>query len=114
MYYVSLSASTIAGLILLGIGFIGLSGMPAKPIDRLTILMEPTGFGATFDTIYLATLMLNGFWMIMFFWARAAAIFATTAILTKILIVNGLLALALALLLCVVVFVFLIRVVKDG
>lgn len=103
MNSLSFAASAISGLVLLGIGFIGLTGMPAQPVEQLTILLEPTGHGSAVDTIYMAAITIVGGWLVLFVWARLAAAAAMLLVLSKIMMQYGLLALALTILLCVVI-----------
>lgn len=103
MKLVSFVASTLSGLILCGIGFIGLTDMPARPVSQLTILLEPTGFGKTVDTAYLTAVSFVGGWLILSVWARLAAITGMILILFKIMQQHGLLALGLTIALCLLV-----------
>lgn len=100
MNSLSFAASAISGLVLLGIGFIGLTGMPARPIEQLTILLEPTGYGHKVDTAYLIAISITGGWLVLFVWARLAATMAMFLVLSKIMLEYGLLALVLTVLLC--------------
>lgn len=100
MNSLSFAASAISGLVFFGIGFIGLTGMPAHPIEQLTVLLEPTGYGHKVDTAYLVAISITGAWLILFIWARLAATIAMILVLSKIMLEYGLLALAVTVLLC--------------
>ncbi|WP_439156240.1 hypothetical protein [Yoonia sp.] len=103
MNLLSFAASTISGLLLCGIGLIGLTDMPARPVSQLTVLLEPTGFGKKADTAYLAAISFVGVWLVLSVWARLAAMAGMVLILSKIVLHHGMLALALTIALCVLV-----------
>ncbi|PRY78134.1 hypothetical protein CLV80_10497 [Yoonia maritima] len=100
MNYVSYIACTISGLILCAISFIGIYNIPASPIASLTILLEPSGFGPLFDANYFKGLMVIGFWLILFVWARAAAGAALAMVLFKMIVINGWVPLTITVALC--------------
>lgn len=113
MHFLSYVASAISGLVLCGIGFIGLTDMPAQPVDQLTILLEPTDYGSRFDTAYLAAISLAGGWLILYFQARIAAATAMILILFKIVIQHGVTALALTIVLCALIATSVVLRVRE-
>ncbi|KJZ20700.1 hypothetical protein [Loktanella sp. S4079] len=89
MHFVSHTVCSLAGLILSAIGFIGLNDIPASPIESLTILLEPLGYGPTFDAYYHRALILLGIWLVAYIWTRAASGIALILVLLKIVVLNG-------------------------
>lgn len=59
------------------------------PMQDLSFLLQPTEFGAQFDRAYALTLMCSGIWLILFVWARVAAIAALLLIVAKYAIMRG-------------------------
>jgi|GEM_PF-3261731 len=101
MNYVSYIACTLAGLILCAISFVGLYNIPAQPIETLTILLEPMGYGANLDNGYLWVLMLLGVWLLLFFWVRVASGIALGLVLLKIIVLNGWVPIAITIGICI-------------
>lgn len=106
-------AGTLAGLILFGIGFIGLSGMPVKPVSHLTILLEPTGLSEVVDTLYLQAFVVLGVWLLLSYWVRLAAFCAIIVILSKILLLHGWLPMTLTSGLCLLLSAVIAARVKK-
>ncbi|MEL6167577.1 MAG: hypothetical protein AAFR35_02720 [Pseudomonadota bacterium] len=104
---IEVALSMMAGLLLFFLAVIDLSGMPAKPVESLTILLEPTGLGNTWDTAFFIGLGFLGVWLTLGFFIRTAASLALGLILTKILLVKGLLAFGLTVGICVMISVLL-------
>ncbi len=79
-YYISL----VTGLILFGIGMIGVARIPANPIEQITILLEPMGFGPSVDNAYWLGLASIGVWLSLWVYVRIPAILALAMIFFKI------------------------------
>jgi hypothetical protein len=64
------------GCVLLTIGLSGLFGVFLQPIAEISFLLEPMGFGPYYDRLYWNGLTVVGFWLVLFFYARLAALTA--------------------------------------
>ncbi len=89
MKFVPYAASTLAGLILFGLGIIGQYHIPAQPIDALTVLLEPTSFGVKFDDFYYFVLSAVGIWLVLYVLPRAASGIALVLVLSKMALIKG-------------------------
>lgn len=105
--HLSYALGVFVGLILFVIGAIGTTGMEAEPIEALTILLEPLGFGATIDNIYWLMLSALGFWITLGLYVRAPAVISICLILVKIVILGGVVPLSLTIVLCLTVSVLM-------
>lgn len=89
-FIVSQGAATFVGCVLFAIGFSGVVGVSLSPIDAVSFLNVPTGFGAAFDQKYWAALIVVGIWLVLFVAPRLAAFTAILLIVAKWLILNDL------------------------
>ena len=80
---VSKGISLFVGFLLLAIGVSGSLGVFLQPIAEISFLIEPMGFGPYYDQLYWKMLTVVGIWLILFFWARLAAISAIWLIAFK-------------------------------
>jgi hypothetical protein len=82
-FQVSYAVSMFVGCLLLIIGLCGSFGVFLQPIEEISFLIKPTGLGPYFDRLYWNILAIDGVWLILFFWARLAAIVAIVLIVFK-------------------------------
>jgi len=87
--YVIQGLSTFVGCVLLAIGLAGILGMPLYPISAISYLMEPSGISASFDLQYWIALAFVGFWLVLFYFVRFAALAGIVLILGKWAILNN-------------------------
>lgn len=104
-YYVSLAT----GLILFGIGIIGVARIPANPIEQITILLEPMGFGDAVDNAYWLGLAAIGVWLSIWVHVRIPAILALVMIIFKIAHFEGVIPEALTGVLSVLLIIVLLQ-----
>lgn len=89
--YIAQGAATFVGCVLFSIGLAGLVGAPLYPIDSISYLVKPTALGPDFDLQYWMVSMVVGLWLVLFVWARFAAIAGIVLIVGKWAILRGLL-----------------------
>lgn len=90
VFQVSQAICMFVGCVLLTIGLSGSFGVFLQPISEISFLIEPMGFGAHHDQVYWYGLALGGAWLVLFFWVRAAALFAIGLIGFKWAVFQGL------------------------
>ena len=88
-YQVSQAISMFVGCLLLVIGLCGTFGIYLQPIAEISFLIEPMGLGAYYDRLYWNGMIIIGMWLVLFFWARAAAICAIGLITLKFMVLKG-------------------------
>lgn len=88
-YQVSQGISIFVGCVLLTIGLSGIFGVFLQPIAEISFLIEPMGLGPDHDRIYWNALTIVGFWLVLFFYARLAALTAIILIGFKWLVLKG-------------------------
>lgn len=77
------------GSVLLTIGLSGLFGVFLQPIAEISFLLEPMGFSPYYDRLYWYALTVVGSWLVLFFYARLAALTAICLIGFKWVVLNG-------------------------
>jgi hypothetical protein len=81
--YVIQGISTFVGCVLLAIGLSGILGLPLYPISAISYLAEPSGVSDSFDRQYCFALAFVGFWLVLFFFVRFAALAGIVLIVGK-------------------------------
>lgn len=90
-FYVAQGASTFVGCVLFAIGLAGMAAVPLYPIDSISFLVQPTGLGPAFDQYYWIASMVVGLWLVLFVFARLAALAGIILIVGKWAILKGIL-----------------------
>lgn len=88
-YQVSQGIAMFVGCVLLTIGLSGLFGVFLQPIAEISFLLEPMGFSPYYEQLYLYALTVVGSWLVLFFYARLAALTAICLIGFKWAAING-------------------------
>ncbi len=112
MTFLTYAASTLAGLILFGLGVIGQHQIPAQPLEALTVLLMPTQFGQGFDDAYYMALSAVGVWLVLYFWPRTASGVALFLVLAKMAIMDGWVTVGVTVAACLL-FTFIIYLDYD-
>ena len=86
--YCAYISATLAGLILFSLGVLGLSGMPFAVSPAVSVLLQPLGWQAGYDTAYYIAFVVLGIWLVLAVFVRLAAALALALVLLKILIVS--------------------------
>lgn len=87
MDYGAYICASVAGLLLFCIGLIGISGATFALSPAVTVLLQPLGYGDRYDLFYYIAMIVLGVWLVLYLYARLAAILALALILAKIALV---------------------------
>jgi hypothetical protein len=86
--YISDSAATLAGLILLAVGLTGVSGRGLNETSIAIIMLKPSGYGPTADLVYWYILILVGVGLVTLFFVRWLSLFAIFLVVAKVITVH--------------------------